>query len=43
VSEPNDRPGGPADLVVLDKDPLLDIANLRTARIVVQAEKIVKG
>jgi imidazolonepropionase-like amidohydrolase len=32
-----------ADLVVLEKDPLADIRNLRTARIVVQGGKIVKG
>ena len=37
------EPGKLADLVVLDKDPLLDIGNLRTARIVVQGGKIVKS
>ena len=31
-----------ADLVVLDKDPLVVIANLRTARIVVQGGRVVK-
>jgi imidazolonepropionase-like amidohydrolase len=31
-----------ADLVVLEKDPLVDIANLRTARIVIQGGRVVK-
>lgn len=31
-----------ADLVVLDKDPLADIANLRTAQIVIQGGRVVK-
>jgi len=36
------EPGKLADLVVLEKDPLLDIKNLRTARIVIQGGKIIK-
>jgi imidazolonepropionase-like amidohydrolase len=31
-----------ADLVVLDKDPLANIANLRTAQIVIQGGRVVK-
>jgi imidazolonepropionase-like amidohydrolase len=37
------EPGKLADLVVLDKDPLQDIGNLRTARVVIQGGKIVKS
>jgi imidazolonepropionase-like amidohydrolase len=36
------EPGKLADLVVLEKDPLADIKNLRTARIIVQGGKIIK-
>jgi imidazolonepropionase-like amidohydrolase len=32
-----------ADLLVLEKDPLADIKNLRTSRIIIQGGKIVKG
>jgi imidazolonepropionase-like amidohydrolase len=47
VSDAADRlgtvePGKLADLVVLDQDPLINIANLRTARIVIQGGRIVK-
>ena len=47
VSDAGDRlgtleAGKLGDLVVLDKDPLADIANLRTAKIVIQAGRVVK-
>jgi len=35
--------GKVADLVVLEQDPLADIRNLRTAQVVIQGGKVVKG
>jgi imidazolonepropionase-like amidohydrolase len=31
-----------ADLLVLEKDPLLDIKNLRSAQVIIQGGKIIK-
>ena len=36
------EPGKLADCLVLDKDPLADIRNLRTAQVIIQGGKIVK-
>jgi imidazolonepropionase-like amidohydrolase len=36
------EPGKLADLLILDKDPLVDIRNLRTAQVIVQGGKVIK-
>jgi len=36
------EPGKLADCLVLDKDPLADIRNLRTAQVIIQGGKFIK-
>jgi imidazolonepropionase-like amidohydrolase len=47
VSDAADRlgtiePGKLADLLILEKDPLVDVRNLRTAQVIVQGGKVIK-